>query len=299
MKHHSGFTLIELSIVLVIIGLIVGGVLVGRDLIAAAAVRSQVSQIEQFQTATNTFTGKYGYLPGDIPEPDASNFGFFPRLGGVGGGDGNGALFSKSLGSGYSFGEVTVFWRDLSAAGFIQTPFSLAGWTTTGALTATTTPAIKDFFPLAAIAGNYVSIFYGGYSIYYGSQGKIPEPALAANWFSVSNISSVSATGVLATANGLTVRQAYDIDKKMDDGLPTAGNVLALKFFNLRPVYADGTAGWYSGAITSPPFPSPPVGPTTGSSTSCFDTDAGMGEQYSINQSGGVNINCALSFKFK
>src|SRR5688572_15781543 len=45
-KPNSGFTLIELSIVLVIIGLLVGGVLVGRDLIMAAEIRSVVSIID-------------------------------------------------------------------------------------------------------------------------------------------------------------------------------------------------------------------------------------------------------------
>ena len=59
MKSSSDFTLIEMSIVLVIIGLIVGGVLVGQDLIRAAYVRAQVSQIEKFNTALNTFYGKY------------------------------------------------------------------------------------------------------------------------------------------------------------------------------------------------------------------------------------------------
>jgi prepilin-type N-terminal cleavage/methylation domain-containing protein len=46
----AGFTLIELSIVLVIIGLIVGGVLVGQDLVKAAGVRATISQIEKFNT---------------------------------------------------------------------------------------------------------------------------------------------------------------------------------------------------------------------------------------------------------
>lgn len=51
---ESGFTLIELSIVLVIIGLIVGGVLSGQDLIAAAQQRATLKQKEQFDLATNT-----------------------------------------------------------------------------------------------------------------------------------------------------------------------------------------------------------------------------------------------------
>ena len=53
--RQMGFTLIELSIVLVIIGLIVGGVLLGRDLIHAAEVRSVISDVERFRTAALTF----------------------------------------------------------------------------------------------------------------------------------------------------------------------------------------------------------------------------------------------------
>ena len=60
-----GFTLIELSIVLVIIGLIIGGILVGKDLIVAAANRAYISQLEKYNTATNAFKLKYGCLPGD------------------------------------------------------------------------------------------------------------------------------------------------------------------------------------------------------------------------------------------
>ena len=64
MKHKIpkkyGFTLIELSIVIVIIGLIVGGVLVGRDLIRASQLRGLISEVEEFKTAANTFRLKYG-----------------------------------------------------------------------------------------------------------------------------------------------------------------------------------------------------------------------------------------------
>lgn len=63
--HRFGFTLIEISIVLVIIGLIVGGVLVGKDLIRAAELRSVDSQLSEFKAAVNTFKMKYNCLPGD------------------------------------------------------------------------------------------------------------------------------------------------------------------------------------------------------------------------------------------
>jgi len=64
-KTLSGFTLIELSIVLVIIGLIVGGVLVGRELINTAKLRKVVSEVDKFTTAIQTFRVKYGCTPGD------------------------------------------------------------------------------------------------------------------------------------------------------------------------------------------------------------------------------------------
>lgn len=64
--RKCGFTLIELSIVLVIIGLIIGGVLVGKDLIHAAELRTIISDKEKYITAVNTFRTKYGELPGDM-----------------------------------------------------------------------------------------------------------------------------------------------------------------------------------------------------------------------------------------
>src|SRR5450432_727787 len=76
---ESGFTLIELSIVLVIIGLIIGGVLVGQDLIKAAEIRGQITQIEKYNTAVNTFRGKYNCLPGDCV--NATALGFTQALG--------------------------------------------------------------------------------------------------------------------------------------------------------------------------------------------------------------------------
>lgn len=71
-RKHNGFTLVEMSIVLVIIGLIVGGVLVGRDLIRAAKVISVVSDVNSFKSAIIIFKSKYAYLPGDLP--NASEF---------------------------------------------------------------------------------------------------------------------------------------------------------------------------------------------------------------------------------
>ena len=123
--HRSGFTLVELAIVLVIIGLIVGGVLVGQDLIKAVTVRAAVSQIEKYDAAANTFRNKYNALPGDSPNPTT----FFPSIvncdGGIGTCDGNGlveaisAAQSLATFSTYVSGEAAIFWNELNQAGLI------------------------------------------------------------------------------------------------------------------------------------------------------------------------------------
>lgn len=67
MRDRQGFTLIELSIVLVIIGLIVGGILVGRELISAAEIRATVSQIEKYNTSVNTSGRNTATFPAICP----------------------------------------------------------------------------------------------------------------------------------------------------------------------------------------------------------------------------------------
>jgi len=61
----NGFTLVELSIVLVIIGLLIGGILVGQSLIDSAKLQSFVRQMQQYDAALLTFYTKYKSIPGD------------------------------------------------------------------------------------------------------------------------------------------------------------------------------------------------------------------------------------------
>jgi prepilin-type N-terminal cleavage/methylation domain-containing protein len=67
MKNKSGFTLVELTIVLVIIGLLIGGTLVGQSLIDSAKINGSVRQIQQLDIAVQQFRVKYKSWPGDSP----------------------------------------------------------------------------------------------------------------------------------------------------------------------------------------------------------------------------------------
>jgi prepilin-type N-terminal cleavage/methylation domain-containing protein len=303
-----GFTLIELSIVLVIIGLIVGGVLVGQNLILASQVRATVAQIEKYQTAVNTFRGKYGYLPGDIREPDATRFGLASRGQYAGQGDGNGLIQgcdSNAAGKNDLWnaigGETGVFWNDLSTARLIDGAFSAASITTTPAADVTNVDA---YLPQAKLGkGTYIYVWAGGWLGAF-SAGTLTGDGQ--NYFGLSDISKVAGNGggmigQPYTAFALTPQEAYGIDKKTDDGLPQSGNTLAIGITAYNPAqcawaYAGGTCGTYNGATGGPS-----TAATPGSASTCYDNNnvAGVTQQYSVNQSGGNNPACGLSFRFQ
>jgi prepilin-type N-terminal cleavage/methylation domain-containing protein len=277
--RQQGFTLIELSIVLVIIGLMVGGVLVGRDLIAAAQVRAQVTQIERYNTAANTFFGKYGYLPGDIPDPLASSVGLQARGIYAGEGDGNGILQGvdgngpgQNWGQVEGAGETVMFWRDLSFAGLIDGTFNTASSTTPPGSNVTGT-SVGLYLPQAKIGqGNYIYAWS-----YPTPVGFTPPNTNLYGLSAVSGIANAACSWCIASNPGLTALQAYAIDNKIDDGMPRTGRVTA--------IYADYVTftwvGWSPNAAAA-------------SSATCFDTTSWT---YSTGQ--GNALNCALSFRFQ
>src|SRR5271156_5601924 len=69
MRAQAGFTLVELAIVMIIIGLLIAGVLKGQALIANAQVTSTVAQVKAIEAATTTFKDTYSSLPGDMVSP--------------------------------------------------------------------------------------------------------------------------------------------------------------------------------------------------------------------------------------
>lgn len=280
-EAEKGFTLIELSIVLVIIGLIVGGVLVGQDLIRAAEIRATVSQIEKYNTAVNTFRGKYNALPGDLNSSTATAFGFTSRGSAAGQGDGNGVIegFASSAADGYyQNGETLALWSDLSVgntASGSALNVNLVDGTFSAYSSLSAQPAatpVSNYMPTAKLGrGNSVYVF----------------SANGVNYWGIENISGLSTSGSGPTATAsMTVNQAYQIDKKVDDGFPLAGNVQATL---VNGAITENTAVGSSGVV--------PVNAGTDTSTTCYNSTTTSGA-YSLSQNNGNGPNCALSLRF-
>ena len=107
--NRKGFTLVELSIVLVIIGLLIGGVLKGKAMIDNAKQKRVKSDVDGVVAATYSYQDKYGFLPGDDPT-DVSAAPL--SVAGCTGGNGDG-IFSNVA-------EDTCAWRAIIAAGFVS-----------------------------------------------------------------------------------------------------------------------------------------------------------------------------------
>lgn len=307
-KTKNGFTLIELSIVLVIIGLIVGGVMVGRDLISAAAIRAQIAQLDKYNSAVNLFQGKYGYLPGDIPSGPATGYGLGARGQYAGQGDGSGVIegfTSNAAGENYGVmqnGETLMFWNDLSSAQMMDGTFNTA--------TANTNPGsnvtgagLGNYFPSAKIGNNnYVMVWSGGWkSCMLGSGGSTQSDGN--NYFTVATISKLNTSGSAYASPAMTVMQAYSIDNKIDDGLPQSGLVMAVSISQPSVSCWPSGGGWAGAydASTKGPVVSGDGVASAGSSTTCYDNGnvAGATENYSIEKNGGSGMNCALSFQLQ
>lgn len=215
---QSGFTLIELSIVLVIIGLIVGGVLVGQDLIKASEIRATVGQVEKYHSAVNTFRTKYNGLPGDIPQTTAGAFGLFQITYGtpLGFGDGNGLVEGGSTGASIPLGETLAFWRHLSDANLVDGQLGVSGNSALVAATGAVTGAVATVNQSVPDSRTSpVNSF-----IVYATGGL--------NYYQLLPLSGITAgNAYTAGTTGITPIQAFNMDGKLDDGLPVTGIIQA------------------------------------------------------------------------
>lgn len=231
----QGFTLIELSIVLVIIGLVVGGILTGKDLVRAAQTRLQIAQIEKLNTAVNTFKTKYQCLPGDCDK--ASDLGLNPY--GYNG-DGNGFVEqSGTFDTGVmTTAEPTYFWYELKQSGMIEANFVTAfpGDSYPGI----NSPPLK----LPGMGTEESENPAGG--VWIATKRDIApniSPSMNHAWFLSASISYIfSSLGVYLPMD------AYNIDNKIDDGYPQTGFMRAITYWG-PPGISPGSGAIANGLV--------------------------------------------------
>lgn len=218
-SQHNGFSLLELAIVLTIVGLLVGSVFFGKDLIHNAQLRGDISEKEKINTAALTFRAKYNCLPGDCTNAssilsDAQN------------GDGNGiiAVMPEPNVGIPSFGgtEYAYFNDHLARAQLINlAPFDSASYgccvdESHGA--GVVIPALKSN-PSWGILVACPQVYASTEGCNYALLGVRPT---ADAWFNSSGPSG-------SNEGAYTPLEAYYIDSKTDDGLPFSGNVISPK----------------------------------------------------------------------
>lgn len=128
---RRGFTLVELSIVLVVIGLLVGGVIVGKNMYRAAQMRAVTAEYTRYITAIRSFHDEYGALPGDMANAtsiwgDDNTNCADPLIanGSPGTCNGNGDNMIDLASAAGATGEIFQFWKQLQLAKYISDQYT-------------------------------------------------------------------------------------------------------------------------------------------------------------------------------
>lgn len=229
MQMRHGFTLVEMSIVLVIIGLLAASLVVGRSMIENAETRALTTEMNIYHTAFKEFVDKYQAIPGDMNNAESYWFSddscpstatnTTPKTPTCNG-DGNGTIGDWTNGATTGNSEYEWFraWQQLANAGFIEGKFTgVKGATSTEALIGINVPASKTG------KGGWMLLFMA-------SDGTAAD----VNFFnsavaSHALIYGAATPGSLVDTPILTAVQMKAIDEKIDDGMVFTGNIRAKK----------------------------------------------------------------------
>lgn len=192
MHIKLGFTLIELSIVIVIIGLIVAAVVAGQEMVKQVKLRQVITDVGAYKIAINTFKLQYNGMPGDIT--NATNF-----FSGTANGDGNGIIGDRFQTYSATHEEFYKAWQQMSLAEVINGSFD--GSSNSGTVT------VGVHVPASSLSN-------GGFN-FLGLNTFLKNALLLGSPYLAENVHGpILSGGDTAT-----------IDEKMDDGMPDTGIV--------------------------------------------------------------------------
>jgi prepilin-type N-terminal cleavage/methylation domain-containing protein len=158
-RKQSGFTLVEIAIVLVIIGLLLGGVLKGQEMIENARIKAIVGDINGVTAAYNSYLDRYRAIPGDETNAAMTARGWTGTAEGAVATLNNGVLNIAVNAAFTNLGEQAPMWRALRGAGLLSgdpaAPVTVAGLPRTGAggLIGVTVGAYGMSGPSVCVAG--------------------------------------------------------------------------------------------------------------------------------------------------
>lgn len=224
--RQAGFTLVEIAIVLVIIGLILGGVLKGQELVTSARVRNIADQQNAIKAAFFAFQDRYKALPGDYPGAGANIPGL---VGSTANGDGDGFVAYTATGSASpnpnEANESVWAFLHMAAAGFISCAACIQNGNATGSSTATNTSTNSP-----------VNAYGGALALQYDAVYGNP-----------TNESTTNPAHNLKTGPNIPSSILAEVDSKLDDGSPYSGS------FQFSKYAGNGTAApTAAGCVTTP-----------------------------------------------
>jgi len=121
--RQQGFTLVEIAIVLVIIGLLLGGILKGQEMITQAKIKNSISDYSGISAAYNGYNDRYRAIPGDDPTA-ATRWQLSGTIAAAVPGNGDGVVggtYNQNCTTppAAPTGESCQFWDHLRRAGFV------------------------------------------------------------------------------------------------------------------------------------------------------------------------------------
>ncbi len=200
---QSGFTLVEIAVVLVIIGLILGGVLKGQEMISQARIKSVINDLSGISAAMYGYQDRYRALPGD--DKSAAS-----RWASATSGNGDGVIMGMYFQAPPATDESSLFWEHLRLAGFIagsgrDQPFNAHS----GKIGIQTSSGVAE-------------------TMTTGVLGSVGPPAVPA-------IKSL----ILCSAN-LPDKIAISVDAQLDDGVGTTGSIRAERQLGAATILTTG-----------------------------------------------------------